>query len=164
MRPSRLESAGPGHRGRRMDALHRTGGLLRRAVTYRDIRLGVVEDVLFDGALGRLVGLDVRCGDGAHRFLPFPACELVDGRLAVESALVFLERDLDFYRRGGRSLSDLVGEPVRRRGAELGPLADLLVTADGDVRRFVAASSGGERELDAGPGLWVGNHALRPAV
>lgn len=147
-----------------MEELHRTGGLLRRAVTYRDIRLGGVGDALFDGALGRLVGLDVRCGDGAHRFLPFPACELVEGRLAVESALVFLERDLDFYRLGGRSFSELVDEPVGRGAAELGVLADVLVNADGDVRRLLVATPKGELELEAGADLRVGNHALRPAV
>jgi hypothetical protein len=48
----------------------------------------------------RLVGLDVLCGDGARRFLPFPACDVMEKHLAVDSALVFLERDVDFYRVG----------------------------------------------------------------
>jgi hypothetical protein len=60
---------------------------------YRDIRLGVAVDVLLDGLVRRLVGLDVLCGDGAHRFLPFPACDVLEAPLSVDSALVFLERD-----------------------------------------------------------------------
>jgi hypothetical protein len=102
-----------------MRPLHRTGALIGHAVVYRDIRLGIAVDALLDRALGRLVGLDVRCGDGAHRFLPFPACEVVEGRLAVESALVFLENDVDFYRLEGRVFSELQGLPVRLSGIEV---------------------------------------------
>ena len=52
-----------------------------------------------------MVGLDVRCGDDDHRFLPFPACDIVDGHVSLESALMLLERDVDFYRAGGRAFS-----------------------------------------------------------
>lgn len=148
-----------------MAPLHRTGALLGRAVVYRrDIRLGVVEDVLLDGVLGRLVGLEVRCGDGTDRFLPFPACELAGDRLSVESALVFLERELDFYRLGGRLLSALRGEPVTRRGAHVGELEDVLVAADGTVRGFLVRTGDGVRELEPAEDLDVGNHGLRRAV
>ena len=87
---------------------------------YRDIRLGVVVDALLDGPVRRLVGLDVLCGDGAHRFLPFPACDVVESQIAVDSALVFLERDVDFYRAGGRSFSKLQRLPVRPSGSKSG--------------------------------------------
>jgi sporulation protein YlmC with PRC-barrel domain len=147
-----------------MAPLRRTGALLGRAVAYRDIRLGVVEDVLFDAVLGRLVGLEVRCGDGAARFLPFPACELAGDRLTVESALVFLERELDFYRLGGRLLSVLRGEPVTRSGADVGGLEDVLVSADGEVRGFLVRAQEGVRELEPSGDLDVGNDGLRRAV
>jgi hypothetical protein len=147
-----------------MGPLHRTGALVGRAVMYRDIRLGVVVDALLDGLVHRLVGLDVLCGDGAHRFLPFPACDVVENHVAVDSALVFLERDVDFYRAGGRQFSKLQGLPLRLSGIEVGTLADVVVTPAGDVRHVVAATSSGDRELERGHGLVVGNLDLRPAV
>src|SRR5688572_3822804 len=147
-----------------MGPLHRTGALVGRAVMYRDIRLGVAVDALLDGLVRRLVGLDILCGDGAHRFLPFPACDVVESHVAVDSALVFLERDLDFYRVGGRPFSTLQGLPVRLSGIEVGTLADVVVTPAGDVRHVVASTAGGDRELEPGPGLEVGNLDLRPAV
>jgi hypothetical protein len=147
-----------------MAPLHRTGALVGRAVMYRDIRLGVVVDALLDGPVRRLVGLDVLCGDGAHRFLPFPACDVVESQIAVDSALVFLERDVDFYRAGGRSFSKLQRLPVRLSGIEVGTLTDIVVTLAGDVRQVVASTSSGDRELEPGLGLVVGNLDLRPAV
>jgi hypothetical protein len=153
-----------GHGGRWMGPLHRTGGLVGRAVMYRDIRLGVAVDALLDRLVRRLVGLDVLCGDGAHRFLPFPACDVVETHLAVDSALVFLERDVDFYRAGGRSFSKLKGLPVRLSGLEVGTLADVVVTPAGDVRHVIASTSTGDRELEPGPGVVIGNPDLRQAV
>jgi hypothetical protein len=131
---------------------------------YRDIRLGVAVDALLDASVRRLVGLDVLCGDGAHRFLPFPACDVLETHLSVDSALVFLERNVDFYRAGGLPFSRLQGLPVRLSGLEVGTLEDVVVTPAGDVEQVVAATSTGARELEPGPGLVVGNLDLRPAV
>jgi hypothetical protein len=147
-----------------MESLHRTGALVGRPVMYRDIRLGVAVDALLDGLVRRLVGLDVLCGDGAHRFLPFPACDALETHLSVDSALVFLERDVDFYRAGGRPFSTLNGLPVRLSGIEVGTLRDVVVTPTGEVRHVVVSTPNGERELEPGPGLVVGNLDLRPAV
>ncbi len=143
--------------------LHRTSTLVRRAVTYRDIRLGVTTDALFDRAVRRLVGLDVRCGDGADRLLPFPACEVRDGRLAVESALVLLEGNVDFYRLEGSTFSALQGVSVLAGGIEVGALADLVVGDDGEVIRVVAAAQDGDVELEPHEAT-VGAQGLRPAV
>jgi hypothetical protein len=147
-----------------MRPLLRTGSLVGRPVVIGDVRLGIAVDALLDRTLGRLVGLDVRCGDEAHRFLPFPACELEDDRLAVESALVLLQRELDFYRAGGNALSDLRGEPVAVAGKAVGTLADLLIDEEGAVAAIVVAAPHGEEEVEPGAGVLVGNHALRPAV
>jgi hypothetical protein len=133
-------------------------------VLYRDIRLGVAADVLFDRAIRRLVGLEVRCGDGKDRLLPFPACEVRDGGIVVESALVLLDGNLDFYRLDGCTLSELRDTPVSLDGHEVGTLADVLVGANGEVARIVAATDEGLRELEPGGGLTVGNQGLRPAV
>ena len=45
--------------------------LLRVPVLTRGIRLGEVESVLLDAEEPRILGLEVHCGDGASRFLPF---------------------------------------------------------------------------------------------
>jgi hypothetical protein len=144
--------------------LLRTSGLVRRPVVYRDIRLGVAADALFDRAIRRLVGLEVRCGDGKDRFLPFPACEVRDERIAVESALVLLDGNLEFYRLDGCTFAELRGTAVMVGGDEAGTLADVLVSVDGEVARVVAAAGDGLHELEPGGAVTLGNQGLRPAV
>jgi hypothetical protein len=145
--------------------LLRTSGLVRRPVVYRDIRLGVATDVLFDRAIRRVVGLEVRCGDGKDRFLPFPACEVRDEAIVVESALVLLDRNVEFYRLDGCTFSELRDtRVVAGRDHDAGTLADLLVSADGEVTRIVAAAADGLRELEADGAVTLGNQGLRPAV
>ncbi|MGH3023986.1 MAG: hypothetical protein ACRDNI_10045 [Gaiellaceae bacterium] len=143
--------------------LLRTSGLVRRPVVYRDIRLGVAVDALFDRALRRLVGLEVRCGDERDRFLPFPACEARDDRIVVESALVLLDGNLDFYRLDGSTFAALVGAPVLTGGREVGTLLDLIVGRDGEVARVVVATKDGPVEVEPHD-LTVGDQGLRPAV
>jgi hypothetical protein len=87
--------------------------LLQRRVCFGDIELGRVVDVILDTSIRRVLGLDVLCGDRVRRFLPFGACELVDGVVGVESALV-LSDELEFYRSRGQALTVL-----RRRGVPL---------------------------------------------
>ena len=53
---------------------------------------------------------------------------------------------------------------MRLSGIEVGALADIVVTPAGDVRHVVASTSSGDRELEPGLGLVVGNFDLRPAV
>ena len=147
-----------------MGSPYRTGVLVRRPVVVGAVRLGVTVDGLFDRPLTRLIGFDVRCGDGTHRFLPFPACEVCDERIAVGSALVLLDRGLGFYTVGGSVFSDLQGQEVSLDGEQIGPLADLLVNAEGSVERIVVSVPDGPLELEPGPELRVGNNVLRPAV
>jgi hypothetical protein len=72
------------------------------------IHLGRPVDVLLDEQADRVLGFEVLCGDGAHRFLPFTVAELRADEVAVESALMMIdERDLGFYRRRARRLADL---------------------------------------------------------
>jgi hypothetical protein len=91
-------------------------GLLGRRVLFRDIVLGTVVDVILDTSLRRVLGLDVLCGDRTRRFLPFGACEVHDGVISVDSALV-LSDELEFYRSRGQVLGVL-----RQRGVPLKPL------------------------------------------
>jgi hypothetical protein len=62
-------------------------------------------DVILDETGERPIGLDVRCKDGVHRYLPIATVDLHGDEVAVESPLVLLEREqLDFYRTKGRAL------------------------------------------------------------
>lgn len=94
----------------------------------RGIRLGEVENVLLDADEARILGLDVLCGDGANRFLPFSTARL-DGRgIEIDSTLTLLdERELQFYRARGRSL------------AAVPELADAVVEPGGALVRAVPA-------------------------
>jgi PRC-barrel domain protein len=141
----------------------RASALVGWPVCLRDIRLGMVADVLFDGALRRALGLDVRCGDRAHRFLPFAAAELRDGRVVVDSALVLLSAGLEFYRAHGHALSTLRGISVTPGAVVLGTLDDLVLDPTGAITAFVLLD-GEERELPAGSGFTLGPNSLRPAV
>ncbi len=79
--------------------------LLNRPVRLHGIELGRVVDVILDQAAERPIGLDVRCGDGEHRFLPFAAMRIGEDDVEVDSPLTILEPDqLDFYRSRGRTL------------------------------------------------------------
>jgi hypothetical protein len=109
--------------------------LLQRPVRLRGIQLGRAVDLILDAAGRRLLGFEVLCGDGVHRFLPVAAAEAFPDQIAVRSSLTLLnEEELDFYRRHGTTLTALrlddpadvllgddwavtgrVGDPDRRR-------------------------------------------------
>ena len=79
--------------------------LLNKRVVTAGIELGRVVDVILDEAADRTIGLDVRCKDGVHRFLPIATVEFVGDDVVAASPLVLLETDqLDFYRARGRVL------------------------------------------------------------
>jgi uncharacterized protein YrrD len=79
--------------------------LLNRRVVTGGIELGRVVDVILDETGDRAIGLDVRCKDGVHRFLPIATVDLGEEDVVIESPLVLLETDqLDFYRTRGRAL------------------------------------------------------------
>ena len=79
--------------------------LVRTPVFVRGIRLGEVEAVLLDPEAPRILGLDVRCGDGSNRFLPYTTARVRGEAIEIDSTLMLLdEQELAFYRsRGGRS-------------------------------------------------------------
>ncbi|HEY8102908.1 MAG TPA: hypothetical protein VIE18_00210 [Gaiellaceae bacterium] len=98
----------------------RASTLLREPVLVRGIRLGEVENVLLDADGVRILGLDVLCGDGLNRFLPFATARLTPAGIEIESALTLLEpRELQFYRSRGQTL------------ASAPELADAVVGVDG---------------------------------
>jgi uncharacterized protein YrrD len=111
--------------------------LLALGVRLHGVKLGRPVDLLLDRDGERVVGIDVLCGDEAHRFLPLPTAVLGGDEIAIHSPLVLLEEDeLDFYRTRTFMLSSLRGRAVEREGREVGNLRDIVLRADG---RLVAA-------------------------
>jgi hypothetical protein len=82
--------------------------LLGLPVRLHGIELGRPARILVDLNADRVLGFEIVCGDEACRFLPFPVAELRPDEIALTSALTLIdERDLEFYRRRSRRLSDL---------------------------------------------------------
>jgi PRC-barrel domain len=79
--------------------------LLNRRVLTSGIELGRVVDVILDETGNREIGLDVRCKDGVHRFLPIATVDLGEEDVVIGSPLLLLEKDqFDFYRSRGHAL------------------------------------------------------------
>jgi sporulation protein YlmC with PRC-barrel domain len=78
---------------------------LQRAVLMNGIYIGRVVDVILDAEGGSAVGLEVRCEDGRHRFLPLAAARLGAEAIEIDSPLALMDGDqLDFYRERGATL------------------------------------------------------------
>jgi hypothetical protein len=102
--------------------------LLTLPVRMHGIVLGRPVDILLDEAAARVVGLELRCGDGERRFLPFAAGDVVDDAIAVDSSFALLDaRDLDYYRARTRRLADLA-------------LSEPFVDAEGFVHEALTAA------------------------
>jgi hypothetical protein len=122
------------------------GEKLRRfPVRLRGILLGRPADLILHPSAPRLLGLDVLCGDGTHRFLPSSTAVLRDQEIEMGSPFVLLDLPSDsLYRSDAWALSRLIGTPVGDDGAVLrdvvlGPgwTIDELVLEDGRSRRRV---------------------------
>jgi hypothetical protein len=69
------------------------------------ITIGRVVDVILERVDRRVIGFEVRCEDGRHRFLPRAAARSDGTGIVIDSPLALLEGDeLDFYRRRGVTL------------------------------------------------------------
>jgi uncharacterized protein YrrD len=118
--------------------------LLALPVRLHGIELGRPVDVLLDREALRVVGVDVLCGDGVHRFLPLPTAAIADGALTIHSPLVLLEEDqLAFYRSRSFTRASMKRNIVMRKGRELGAIRDVIFGRDGRLLAVVIA--GGER-------------------
>ena len=74
-------------------------------MSLHGVRVGHVVDVIMDAAEGLPMGLEVRCLDRRHRFLPMAAATPVGDEVVIDSPFALLESDeLDFYRSRGVSL------------------------------------------------------------
>jgi hypothetical protein len=79
--------------------------LLQWPVTLHGVRIGHVLDVILEATEGQPMGLEVRCLDGRHRFLPMAAAAPAGGEVVIDSPFTLLDtEELDFYRARGVSL------------------------------------------------------------
>jgi sporulation protein YlmC with PRC-barrel domain len=79
--------------------------LLRQSVLLRGIRIGRVVDVILEPEHKGVIGFEVRCKDGRHRFLPRAAATKRDDGIQIDSPFGLLDTDqLDFYRSRGLTL------------------------------------------------------------
>jgi hypothetical protein len=103
-----------------------------RTVMADGATVGRIIDVFLDGQGRRLAGFAVACSEG-ERFLPLAAVAAIGpSGIEVESALHLIE-EIDFYRRDGLSLNDLLGRRVPG-----GSIDDVIARVDtGDVEAFV---------------------------
>jgi hypothetical protein len=82
--------------------------LLGLPVRIRGIQLGHPVDVLIDSQADRMLGLELLCGDGARRFLPFAVAQIRRDEIEIASVLALIdESELGYYRRHSRRLSEL---------------------------------------------------------
>jgi uncharacterized protein YrrD len=112
--------------------------LLRLPVRQHGIELGRPVDLVLDRDARRVLGLELVCGDRTNRFLAFGAATVGEKEIAVDSAFAVLD-NADFYRKRGYALRDLRGTPVARDGDELGKLAEVVFTRDGELTEIVLA-------------------------
>jgi hypothetical protein len=75
---------------------------LWRNVVMNGIAVGRVVDVILESENNAVIGFEVRCEDGRHRFLPRAAATGEGSAIEIDSPLALFDADqLDFYRRRG---------------------------------------------------------------
>lgn len=137
-----------GHDGGGMK--ERTGDeLLALPVRLHGIQLGRPVELLLDRDTMRVIGLDVRCGDDVHRFLPLPTALLSGSELSIRSPLVLLEGEqLDFYRSRTLALGTLRGRSVETKGrGSVGTLVDVVLAPDGALVALIVEQNGSKRRV-----------------
>ena len=76
--------------------------LLQRIVRLHGVEVGRVVDVILDSTDEKPIGLEVRCADGIHRFLPLAAAAKAEQEVVIDSPFALLDGDqLAFYRERG---------------------------------------------------------------
>jgi hypothetical protein len=78
---------------------------LWQSVVLKGVQVGRVIDVILEREKNGVIGFEVRCEDGRHRFLPRAAATSDGAVIKIDSPLALLDDDqLDFYRQRGVSL------------------------------------------------------------
>jgi hypothetical protein len=98
--------------------------LLSLPLLVRGIELGCAVDLFIVRDTTHAIGFDIRCGDEAHRFLPFAVATLKEDAIEIESPLVLLDfGQVGFYREQATTLSELNGDA-----------GEVTVGRDGSIR------------------------------
>jgi hypothetical protein len=140
------------------------GDLLRARVRLHGIQVGRPVDVILDRQQRRALGFEVHCGDDERRFLPFAVARFADDTLAITSSLLLLDRsELRFYTDRGSTFASLRHTPVHRDGRLLGPLADVRLSADGQIEALVARTQNGLLEVAYDNRVTLGPAGVRAA-
>lgn len=125
--------------------------LLALRLRLHGIQLGQPADLLLDRESLRVVGLDIACGDGAHRYLPLAVAVVKDAEIAISSPLVLLEEDeLGFYRTRTFAYSSLRGRPVEVGRAPVGRLVDIVIDGAGELVEVLVDDDGRMRRIPFG--------------
>ena len=135
-----------------------SGDVLSLPVRLHGIDLGRAVELVVDLAVRRVLGVEVRCGDEMHRFLPLAAAHVHDGEIAVASPLTLLD-ELAFYRGRGHGFAALRGAQVASAGRLRGTLRDVVFDADGSIRELVVATPAGERRMPPGADVQIAARA-----
>jgi sporulation protein YlmC with PRC-barrel domain len=130
------------------------GDLQALPVRTQGIEVGRSVDVVLDLEAGRVLGLEVRCGDGVDRFVPLVAARVQDAEITLASPLTLLD-EVAFYRARGRTLGSLRGAEVTSATGPLGSLRDVVFGAGGEVRELVVAAPSGELRVRPGADVRV---------
>ena len=126
-----------------------SGNVVSLPVRLHGINLGRAVELVVDLDVRGVLGIEIRCGDDAHRFLPLAAAHVRDGEIAVASPLTLLD-ELAFYRGRGHGLGALRGARVATAAGKLGTLRDVVFDADGSIRELVIATPAGEGRIPPG--------------
>jgi hypothetical protein len=110
-------------------------------VQLRGIQLGRPIDILLDLDHWNVLGFVVLCGDESRRFLPLAASQVLDGKIAVGSALMLLE-DAGFYEQRGVSFRSLLGTELAG-----GIVRDAWFTSGGAVTELDVEIDGGRARV-----------------
>jgi sporulation protein YlmC with PRC-barrel domain len=130
--------------------VRRASELLTLPVRHEGIDLGRAVDVVLDLGAGRALGLEVRCRDDAHRFLPLGAARLQADATEVASPLALVD-DASFYRSRGTAFRELRGAPVAGGGTTSGVLADVGLADDGTIETLVVETASGRKRVRFDP-------------
>jgi hypothetical protein len=141
---SQFAEDGAGHDRVAVDERSSSGGeLMHLPVCVNGAELGRPIDLLVDLDQLRVVGLNVRCSQGAQRFLPLAAAKLSREQINASSRLALLDESA-YYSEHGASLRSLRGAAVDLAGRQVGTLADIILRANGDVTRVVVKRKSGK--------------------
>ena len=127
---------------------HTSSELLSLPVRLHGIQVGWPVDLVLDPVSLRALGLEVRCGDGAHRFLSLATARVGAEAIRIDSGFTLVD-DIAFYRTRGTALASLRGGRVERGGRGLGRLKEVRLASDGSIVSVVAVSPEGGTEAPA---------------